>query len=81
MIPLNSDGRMNKGSAYRREIAAYVTFAVSAAACGGFAGGALLRRNTESMSYFVFFGLCATVLPFLVRGPRGSTARPVGDAE
>ena len=54
---------------FAREIAAYAAFAVSAIACGYFSGDALLRRSVQSMPFFVFFLLCATVLPFLIRKP------------
>ena len=55
-----------------REIVTYAVFGVSAAACAYFAGDALLRRNAYNMPWFVFFGLCATVLPFLIRKSRNS---------
>ena len=60
---------MQNRAANTREIVAYALFIVSAAACGYFAPEAILSRNVHSMPQFVFFGLCATVLPFLVRKP------------
>ena len=58
---------MPNGSNRVREIVAYAVFALSAAACGYYSGEAILSRNIQSMPFFVFFGLGATVLPFLIR--------------